>query len=108
MNLNLIAVDEAHCISQWGYDFRPEYLKINAIRPLFKVPVIALTASATAMVVNDIAEKLNFKNSLDPKYKYQIKLSSAGKIILLKSNNNIFFPLKLKNKFQFIFLKALD
>jgi ATP-dependent DNA helicase RecQ len=62
MNLNLIAVDEAHCISQWGYDFRPEYLKINAIRPLFKVPVIALTASATAMVVNDIAEKLNFKN----------------------------------------------
>lgn len=62
MKINLVAVDEAHCISQWGYDFRPEYLKINSIRPLFKVPVIALTASATAMVINDITEKLNFAN----------------------------------------------
>lgn len=62
MPVCLIAVDEAHCISQWGYDFRPEYLKIGQIRESFKVPVIALTASATSIVAKDIQEKLNFKN----------------------------------------------
>lgn len=62
MKVNLIAVDEAHCISEWGYDFRPPYLKIADIRPLHpKVPVIALTASATPPVVKDIQEKLGFK-----------------------------------------------
>lgn len=59
--LGLIAVDEAHCISQWGYDFRPAYLKIAAVRALRpEVPVIALTASATAAVAKDIMEKLAF------------------------------------------------
>jgi ATP-dependent DNA helicase RecQ len=63
MNINLIAVDEAHCISQWGYDFRPEYLQLNETRALLPgVPVIALTASATAEVAADIQAKLNFKN----------------------------------------------
>ncbi len=58
----LIAVDEAHCISQWGYDFRPSYLRIAALREeLPGVPVIALTASATLQVQNDICEKLHFK-----------------------------------------------
>ncbi len=62
MKVNLIAVDEAHCISEWGYDFRPNYLKITDIRTFHpKVPVIALTASATPMVVDDIQEKLQFK-----------------------------------------------
>lgn len=62
MNVNLIAVDEAHCISQWGYDFRPSYLEINEIRKLHpKVPVVALTATATIDVVKDIQEKLEFK-----------------------------------------------
>ena len=62
MKVNLIAVDEAHCISEWGYDFRPPYLKIADIRAFHpKVPVIALTASATPMVVDDIQEKLQFK-----------------------------------------------
>jgi ATP-dependent DNA helicase RecQ len=57
----LIAVDEAHCISQWGYDFRPPYLRINNLRAeLPGVPVIALTASATRPVQDDICEKLNF------------------------------------------------
>lgn len=61
MNVNLLAVDEAHCISQWGYDFRPEYLQIAETRLLFpKVPVLALTASATQQVVDDIQEKLAF------------------------------------------------
>jgi len=63
MNVNLLAVDEAHCISQWGYDFRPPYLRIAVVRDsLPNVPVLALTASATIKVQNDICEKLAFKN----------------------------------------------
>jgi ATP-dependent DNA helicase RecQ len=63
LNLNLVAVDEAHCISQWGYDFRPSYLKISSIRELIPktVPFLALTASATSHVAEDIMEKLNFR-----------------------------------------------
>ncbi len=62
MNVNLIAVDEAHCISQWGYDFRPPYLKVSEIRDIHPdVPVLALTATATGFVRNDIIEKLQFK-----------------------------------------------
>jgi ATP-dependent DNA helicase RecQ len=62
MNISLIAVDEAHCISQWGYDFRPPYLRIAEIRDFLpKAPIIALTATATPKVVLDIQEKLLFK-----------------------------------------------
>jgi ATP-dependent DNA helicase RecQ len=61
--INLIAVDEAHCISQWGYDFRPPYLRIAAIKQTFPgVPVLALTASATPIVQDDICDKLLFKD----------------------------------------------
>ncbi len=64
MNVNLIAVDEAHCISQWGYDFRPPYLHVADLRELHPdVPVLALTATATAEVRKDIQQKLLFKNS---------------------------------------------
>ena len=60
MHINLIAVDEAHCISQWGYDFRPPYLRIANLRDeLIDIPVLALTASATAEVQKDICEKLD-------------------------------------------------
>ncbi len=62
MNINLIAVDEAHCISQWGYDFRPSYLRIAALKEyLPDTPVLALTASATEEVQNDICDQLLFK-----------------------------------------------
>ncbi len=62
MDVSLIAVDESHCISQWGYDFRPSYLKISEIRTyLPDTPVLALTATATAEVVDDIQDKLLFK-----------------------------------------------
>src|SRR5882724_5323149 len=60
-DINLIAVDEAHCISQWGYDFRPPYLRIAALREeLPGIPVLALSASATKLVQDDICEKLLF------------------------------------------------
>jgi len=61
----LLAIDEAHCISQWGYDFRPAYLSIANLRPFLpNVPVMALTATATPEVVDDIQEKLGFKKKL--------------------------------------------
>ncbi|MFD2202086.1 RecQ family ATP-dependent DNA helicase [Shivajiella indica] len=64
MRVNLLAVDEAHCISQWGYDFRPPYLEIAAIRQYHPdIPCLALTASATIQVREDIVEKLKLKKS---------------------------------------------
>jgi ATP-dependent DNA helicase RecQ len=62
-NVNLLAVDEAHCISQWGYDFRPSYMRIAEIRELLpkNIPVLALTATATPYVARDIMKKLNFR-----------------------------------------------
>lgn len=64
MKVNLIAIDEAHCISQWGYDFRPPYLHLTELRELHpEIPVLALTATATERVAADIQVKLNFKNA---------------------------------------------
>ncbi len=63
LNLSLVAIDEAHCISQWGYDFRPSYLKIASLRNLIapEVPFLALTATATQQVIEDIMNKLAFR-----------------------------------------------
>lgn len=66
MNVSLLAVDEAHCIAQWGYDFRPDYLEIKQVRPMIdeaagrRVPVLALTATATPEVAEEIMENLGF------------------------------------------------
>ena len=61
MNVSLLAVDEAHCISQWGYDFRPSYLRIAELRRLIPdTPILALTASATPTVAEDIMRHLRF------------------------------------------------
>lgn len=82
----LIAIDEAHCISQWGYDFRPSYLKIaNLRKQLPKVSIIALTASATLDVQNDICEKLKFTDAQKrfqqsfsrPNLSYQVRIPSS-------------------------------
>ncbi len=62
--ISTIVVDEAHCISQWGYDFRPDYLRIGELRKLVDVPVIALTATATPRVAGDIMDKLGFHEPL--------------------------------------------
>lgn len=61
MNVSYIVVDEAHCISQWGYDFRPDYLAIGKLREIVDAPVIALTATATPAVADDIMERLGFE-----------------------------------------------
>lgn len=88
MNVNLLAIDESHCISQWGYDFRPAYLNISTIRTILpKVPVLALTATATAQVVVDIQEKLNF---IKP---------NVFKISFERKNLN-YLVLKEENKYQ--------
>ncbi|MEI2824326.1 MAG: ATP-dependent DNA helicase RecQ [Chitinophagaceae bacterium] len=78
LNINLIAVDEAHCISQWGYDFRPPYLRMATIRKeLPQIPVLALTASATPDVQLDICEKLKTENT-SIAYKSKETKSFAG------------------------------
>ena len=61
MKISYIVVDESHCISQWGYDFRPDYLDIGKLRELVDAPVIALTATATPIVAQDIMERLGFE-----------------------------------------------
>ena len=61
LDINYIVVDEAHCISQWGYDFRPDYLQVGKLRERVDAPVIALTATATPEVAGDIMDKLGFR-----------------------------------------------
>lgn len=63
-DVSFIVVDEAHCISQWGYDFRPDYLRIGELRERIDAPVIAVTATATPSVAQDIMERLGFKEKL--------------------------------------------
>jgi len=83
--INLIAVDEAHCISQWGYDFRPSYLKIAELRVYFpSINIIALTASATKDVVDDIQQKLNFKNQKI--YKQSFARKNIRYVVQLEEN----------------------
>ncbi len=64
MNVSFIVVDEAHCISQWGYDFRPDYLQIGKLREIVDASVIALTATATPEVAEDIMDRLGFEDKL--------------------------------------------
>jgi ATP-dependent DNA helicase RecQ len=96
LNINLVAVDEAHCISQWGYDFRPSYLKIAGLRDMVPgVPVLALTATATPKVVEDIQEKLLFakKNALQKSFKrenltYKVRVEENKTGFLARSLKN--------------------
>jgi ATP-dependent DNA helicase RecQ len=87
MKINLIAVDEAHCISQWGYDFRPAYLKIAEIRDILpNTPVLALTATATIEVQKDIQVQLKFKEGKVFKKSFERKNLSYS--VLLEENKN--------------------
>jgi ATP-dependent DNA helicase RecQ len=95
--ITLIAVDEAHCISQWGYDFRPSYMKIAEVRAYFeKVPIIAVTASATKEVIKDIQARLEFKDQqvfhqsfLRSNLRYVVQLEENKPERLLKLIHNI-------------------
>lgn len=74
IHVSFITVDEAHCISQWGYDFRPSYLQIASIREMKPgIPILALTATATPEVVDDIQERLHFKEKNDFKMSFERK-----------------------------------
>ena len=83
MNIQLLVVDEAHCISEWGYDFRPSYLAIAEIRLLLPdIAILALTATATAEVKDDIIKQLNFKDGVEfqvsfarPNLSYQVEVT---------------------------------
>lgn len=73
LRIDLVAVDEAHCVSQWGYDFRPPYLRIPLLREELRgIPVLALTASATPEVQEDICDKLSLPGTASPKNKWQV------------------------------------
>src|SRR5690554_4186532 len=102
--INLVAIDEAHCVSQWGHDFRPAYLNIKRLRTLLpKVPFLALTASATHRVKEDVIEQLALKNpkifqsSFERKnlaYKVmevQDKFYQIQKILQVNSNPSIIY-----------------
>ena len=97
MNVCMIAVDESHCISQWGYDFRPSYLRIADIREeLPDVPVLALTATATPEVVKDIQEKLHFskpnvfqKSFYRSNLAYVVRIAENKEEYLLKILSNV-------------------
>ena len=97
MKVNLIAVDEAHCISQWGYDFRPPYCEIARIRQyLPNVPVIALTATATPEVVDDIRQRLEFRNGnvfrsshLRPSLSYSVFQEDDKVVKMMRIINNV-------------------
>lgn len=91
----LLAVDEAHCVSQWGYDFRPPYLRIAEIRPyLHNVPVLALTATATAEVKVDIQDKLQFRKRNLLQKSFERKNLAY---VVLKEENKIGRLLKIVN-----------
>ncbi len=97
MNVTLLAVDEAHCISQWGYDFRPSYLRIADLRRYMpETPVLALTASATPRVAKDIMEQLNFAEPnvlqasfIRPNLSYSVRHTEDKEGQLMRIINNV-------------------
>jgi len=89
MKVNLIAIDEAHCISQWGYDFRPPYLKIAEIRPYFpSIPVLAVTASATPEVIEDIQQKLHFRELNSKRQSFESTFTQASVQLKKRKSKN--------------------
>jgi hypothetical protein len=86
LKLSFIAVDEAHCISEWGYDFRPSYLKITELREMYpNVPIMALTASATPDVVTDIKDKLAFR---EPSNMFQASVERHNLCYVVRMTDN--------------------
>jgi RecQ family ATP-dependent DNA helicase len=97
LHINLIAVDEAHCISQWGYDFRPSYLRIAELRKeLPDVPVLALTASATETVQKDICEKLSLVRSATEQERERNGLENVQAILRAEKS----FVQRIQSRFE--------
>ena len=95
MPISFIAVDEAHCISQWGYDFRPSYLEINTLRELRpELPILALTATATSEVVDDIGRHLSLRNAAVFKQSYARKNLAFSVVKAENKNERILKALK--------------
>src|SRR5690606_23245384 len=87
MNVNLFAIDEAHCISHWGYDFRPAYLQVASLREIHpKVPFIALTATAISPVVVDIQDKLLFNPLKKRFFKVSFFRENLAYMVLYEEN----------------------
>jgi len=98
MNVCLLVVDEAHCISQWGYDFRPSYLRISEIRNSFPhVPLLALTATATPAIIDDIQEKLEFKEKNVFQKSFERKNIAY---IIRKTEDKLFETIRILRKVQ--------
>ena len=107
MPVKLIAVDEAHCISQWGYDFRPEYLEIKKLREVFpQTPIVALTATATPDVVADIQTQLAFKTP--NVYKSSFKRENLHYLVLDEENKaeRLFQIIKKTNGCSIVYVRS--
>ncbi|RPE00833.1 RecQ family ATP-dependent DNA helicase [Aureibaculum marinum] len=90
LNINLIAIDEAHCISEWGHDFRPAYLKIPILKELdIKAPILALTATATNRVLNDLMTNLKINNAVV----YKQSLVRKNLALIISRHEDIYFEL---------------
>ncbi|MCB9250900.1 MAG: RecQ family ATP-dependent DNA helicase [Flavobacteriales bacterium] len=87
LNIDLLAIDEAHCISQWGHDFRPEYLELEGLRKELNCPCIALTASATPKVVQDIIKYLKFKDG-NKIFKQSVKRTNLNYVVLKEEHKS--------------------
>jgi len=106
MTVSLLAVDEAHCISQWGYDFRPSYLNISQIKSLIPdVPILALTATATPSVVVDIMDKLEFRNHNLMKTSFERRNLSYNIIREFDKTGTLVRSLKGKNESAIVYVR---
>jgi len=107
MKVSILAVDEAHCISQWGYDFRPPYLKIAEVRQIIpNVPVLALTATATPVVVGDIMKKLEFKRDNELKTSFERRNLSYNVIKEFDKTGFLIRKLKEDNNTAIIYVRS--
>jgi len=106
MNVNFITVDEAHCISQWGHDFRPDYLNISRIREFHQCPILALTATATTHVIKDIQNQLVFKDGNVLKGTFERKNLSFNVIQSQDKMKDVVYLLENKEQVAIVYTRS--